>query len=395
MTTATQHRMLPTIPDLGRNGLLSITADKLDMPEHLEKLARARYQEIADWLCCEDSPLAPYSPKVYSQGSFRLGTIIRPITDEDEFDIDLVCRLTFEKDQISQEKLKELIGTRLKQNYIRHLHEGRRCWTLKFEGFHIDVLPAIPNTEAIPNGILITDTKLYRWQFSNPIDYSKWFKQRQIIRFELERREMAKAQNVDIEKIPESRVKTPLQRAVQLLKRHRDGYFSDDADDQPISIIITTLAAKAYDNGDDLATTISRLVSEMGNHIEMRNGVAWVANPTDDNENFADKWQQHPQRKEKFLHWLGQVEKDMAVIAKGAGIHALSSQLEKSFGQRVIQEVLKSFGNAAQTSRQQGQLLMNPTTGILQVATAAAATAVPVAQASSVRVPQHHFYGDD
>lgn len=39
--------------------------------------------------------------------------------------------------------------------------------------------------------------------------------------------------------------KTPLQRAVQILKRHRDIMFAGD-EDKPVSIIITTLAAKAY-----------------------------------------------------------------------------------------------------------------------------------------------------
>ncbi len=393
MMTTTQNRLLPMIPDLGRNGLLSITADKLDMPEHLKLLAHARYEEVANWLCCEDSSLAPYSPKVYSQGSFRLGTIIRPISDADEFDIDLVCRLTFSKEQITQEKLKALIGARLREKYARYLKESRRCWTLEFQGFHIDILPAIPNAEAEPNGILITDTELYRWQFSNPIDYSEWFKQCQIVQFELERQVMAKAYKSDVEAIPESSVKTPLQRGVQLLKRHRDIYFENDPEDQPISIIITTLAAKSYDNDGDLVSTMSKLVSDMNNHIEVRDGVAWVANPTDDKENFADKWQQYPQRRIKFAEWLQQVEQDIAVFAKGTGIQSLGAQLEKGFGKRVVQEALKGFGNAAQTTRQQGQLLMTPNSGNLQIATTLSATSA--AQAALVRIPRHQFHGDD
>jgi hypothetical protein len=36
-------------------------------------------------------------------------------------------------------------------------------------------------------------------------------------------------------------VKTPLQQAVQILKRHRDMMFADDPEHKPISVIITTL----------------------------------------------------------------------------------------------------------------------------------------------------------
>ena len=35
----------------------------------------------------------------------------------------------------------------------------RRCWTLGYpdHGFHLDVLPAIPDAELPPTGILLTD----------------------------------------------------------------------------------------------------------------------------------------------------------------------------------------------------------------------------------------------
>ena len=73
--------------------------------------------------------------------------------------------------------------------------------------------------------------------------------------------------------------KAPLQIAVQVLKRHRDIYF-DGSDDAPISIIITTLAARAYQGQDSIYATLSHLLERMPNFIEYdANGLAYIRNP--------------------------------------------------------------------------------------------------------------------
>ena len=56
-----------------------------------------------------------------------------------------------------------------------------------------------------------------------------------------EKRTFAKENKLEIEDVPTYRVKTPLQMAIQLLKRHRDIYFQNNNENAPISIIITTL----------------------------------------------------------------------------------------------------------------------------------------------------------
>jgi len=56
----------------------------------------------------------------------------------------------------------------------------RRCWTLNDpdNGFHLDVLPSIPDLEYPPTGILLTDKELFHWQHSDPIGYARWFRKR-------------------------------------------------------------------------------------------------------------------------------------------------------------------------------------------------------------------------
>src|SRR5262249_15900286 len=155
----------------------------------------------------------------------------------------------------TQKELKQLVGKRLKKrsDIAEILGECRRCWSLDYpKQFHMDVLPAIPNIERPPTGLLLTDKELVRWQKSNPKLYAEWFYNGMKVIFEERKESLAKSYRTNIEEGPYWQVKTPLQRAVQILKRHRDMYFQYDQDNRPVSIIITTLAAKAYRNQDDL-----------------------------------------------------------------------------------------------------------------------------------------------
>ena len=298
--------------------LLGRTLASLDIPDAVADEAVLEYERVALWLGQEDSPLVEYSPILYPQGSFRLGTPVRPILKGDEFDIDLVCRLDIKKERVTQSALKEMVGSRLKahKDLSRRLKESRRCWTLSYNPkFHLDVLPSIPDAEWVDSGILLTDTDLVRWQFSNPIGYSDWFYQRMRPLLLEARVAYAKAANVDVEQVPEWRVRTPLQRAIQLLKRHRDVRFAKELELRPVSIIITTLAARAYRQQPDLATTLIDLAERMPSFIELRDDKWWVENPAHPNENFADKWNEKPERRDAFLRWLVALRQDVLQIA--------------------------------------------------------------------------------
>ena len=48
----------------------------------------------------------------------------------------------------------------------------------------------------------------------------------------------------------------------------------------------------------------------MDRKILKRGGVYWIENPTDRSENFADRWETHPERREAFFSWLEAARKD-------------------------------------------------------------------------------------
>lgn len=348
------------------NEFLESLADVLDITTSQFEAAKSSYEAVGNWLSREGSPISQYNPIIYPQGSFRLGTVVKPIADEDNFDVDVVCLLKDLPSEISQKDLKQMVGDTLKANadYKRMLRqeEGRRCWTLQYADdrkFHIDILPSTNDDfrwlldagvefSKAQHAIKITDKNCetyedcrdMEWTKSNPVGYSDWFKERMLEQLLEKKRVFAEFRGKDIETIQDFEVRTPLQRATQLLKRHRDFMFGDDAD-RPISIIITTLAAKAYGNESNLYDALIRLLDEMPNYIKGETGQRVVENPVNPKENFADKWEEYPERESNFYNWLSKAKEDFIEIFNSDGFEKSIENLRESFGEGIVNEALR------------------------------------------------------
>lgn len=319
--------------DLGRR--LEDGAASLDIPIDVAEEAILRYEEVAAWLREEGSTLRPYSPEIYPQGSFRIGTAIRPLAPQDEFDIDLVCRLIIAKESTTQKDLKGRVGTRLREDakLAEILQEKRRCWTLTYSGrFHLDILPGIPDATHSSESILVTDRDLTRWQHSDPIAYSEWFFSRMGDTLREQTEVLAKAAGIAVEEVPRWQVRTPLQRTVQLLKRCRDLRFACDDEKRPVSIIITTLAAWAYGGERDIQAALAGVVKRMSRFIERRNGQWWVANPAHEAENFADRWNEKPELVTTFVNWLGTLDRELDDVALAKSTGVADQMIARNFG---------------------------------------------------------------
>ncbi len=323
--------------------ILTATANELDIPDHLHEEAALKYEEVGTWLASADTSLAPYSPDIYPQGSFRLGTVVQPIDPKCDYDIDLVCVLEKEKTSTTQSDLKDMVEDRLRENseYARRLSSSRRALNLDFpKQFHLDVLPCIPNADQEPNGILLTDTDLRFWQKSNPIDYGDWFYESMKPQVREFRESLAKSLSLSIEDVPEWQVKTPLQRAIQILKRHRDVRFRGDPENRPVSIILTTLATRAYKGEGNVYDALLRLASDMPKYIEVRDKRWWVENPVENDENFADKWNEKPARRDAFLEWLRHLERDMRYAANAQDLVSAASILRKQLDSAAVDNAI-------------------------------------------------------
>ncbi len=370
--------------------ILETLGENLDISETQFNAAVASYKTVGDWLSKEDSELAPFNPTVKPQGSFILGTIIKPIADEDDLDIDLVCELSKKKDSWTQFDLKKIVGDQLKANKkIDDLldKEGRRCWTLKYrqksdnlnEKYHMDILPAITregynivlnkiytkafSTEEVDKlSISITDNKSdnyyysnspEEWNKSNPFGYARWFFSKATI----QQTKKVFSLNESVKPVPTfQKNRFPLQRVVQILKRHRDILYKDKSEEarknKPISIIITTLASHAYKGETNIVDALVNVVNTMQDYIKDYNPNTgekekWIGNPINSLENFADKWKEFPNRQTHFYDWLEEIRKDFKNMTSQAqrGLSFVNESMTKPFGEKLIEKTFSSYKN--------------------------------------------------
>src|SRR4051794_13871965 len=114
--------------------IIGCTVEQLDITIDDFQAAEQRYTDAGKHLADEGAD-------VYVQGSFMLGTVVRPYGREDEYDLDLVCHLDIDKEDITQKELKQRVGGYL-DDYVENtdgvdgevpeLAESRRCWTLGY-----------------------------------------------------------------------------------------------------------------------------------------------------------------------------------------------------------------------------------------------------------------------
>jgi hypothetical protein len=374
--------------DANISGLLERAAATLDLPAELEEESERQYHLVGHFLS-DQAAIADW--EIYPQGSVRLGTVVRPIVGSGGFDLDMVCKICISQASTTQAELKDRVGEAL-GNYINlcsHLpgaptacKPSRRAWTLYYPSdFHMDVLPAIPDEDALPTGIRLTDKDLREWQRSDPIAYADWFRGQMQLEFERKRRALAAEMRKSVEDVPEFLVRTTLQRVVQILKRHRDVYFLDDLDDRPPSILITTLAARAYQGEDDLLGAVLSTVACMPSHITVDEaGRECVMSPVAD-ENFADKWNDYPDRKAKLYDWLRQVTVDLEDAQGRRGFQAVVDRLGQSLGEEPMVKAARSLGV---DTRKLGDART------LSVAGAAAT----LTRGGGTQIRPHRFYGD-
>lgn len=345
---------------------LEALAEELEISETRYDQAYDRYRSLGKWLNRDDSSIRAFDPIMYVQGSFAFGTAIKPYSEAEEYDVDVVCELKkLSKPELSQKQLKQLLGMEIEayrraNNMQKELEERRRCWALNYADgaqFHIDIVPALPNGAGVrllleqrrldatwsDTAIAITDNEVDNytvitddWPRSNPKGYLKWFKSRMSVLFEHRKAELAKAVRASVEDIPDYRVRTPLQLAIMILKRHRDTMFADDkTNSSPISIIITTLAGHSYQGEEQIADALFSILSKMDNFVLWDGNKFVIPNPSDPSENFADKWEEFPERKDAFFQWLDQARQHFQAIAGQYSRKVITESLSPHIGKEL------------------------------------------------------------
>ena len=335
--------------------------DKLNLSETLHKKLRDHYKAISEYLnsCNELEDL-----KIYPQGSFAIGTTIKPFTRE-EYDLDFVC----EKD-ICPFQLFNLIKEALKDNgrYKDIIEEKKRCVCINYAGdFHLDILPARPNKDSLSKtGILIPDRKLQNLIPSDPKKYVDWFQQKTNLPPEADKK---------IETLPQHQntiQKSRLQLIIQLMKRHRDIFFKSQSDQSPASIILTTLCGEYYTaNKENILNSMIHITNVIINEKIMK-----VYNPVNSEELLSEKWEEKPKLYDKFIEWIKSVNIDLNNLKKEENLKEI---FFKMFGETIAKPIINELKERENIHQNRSKLSVS-SSGILSVS-------------NKNNIPHNTFYG--
>jgi hypothetical protein len=372
-------------------GLIEQSCQYLEPSSYQRDLTRQRYEGVGDWLArSNDWLLAAVAIRL--QGSIAIGTAVKPI-GANEFDVDLVAHVPDIDIAVSPALLKQRIGDRLRSNgnYAPLLKEMPRCWRLDYANeFHLDITPSIPNPECRFGGELVPDKTLKAWKASNPLGYRRKFERRAAlvprIRSVFGKAYDSAGADAQVEPYPEEkRLKGILRRIVQIAKRHRDLYFIDD--DQglaPLSIIITTLASRAYetcvgnfeyDHELDLILDVLRRMPQMLQTGTAGRVIWYLWNLTTAGENFCEKWNQYPERAVAFFEWHRKIVADVERLVAARGLDQVRRLLGDIFGTAPANKAMDSLTERVDAARASNRLSVTKSAGLV---VGAAASATPV-----------------
>ncbi|MFK5977220.1 MAG: nucleotidyltransferase [Sulfurovum sp.] len=368
--------------------MLEKITNSIDISESQHEDAEEKYLAVGKYLsegeyCLIDKKICLVNGEIYAQGSMKLNTVVRPIGQE-EFDIDLVFYTpSICVSDMPPEKLKELIGNRLKSETSRYkdkVYSTNRGWCIKYANqFHLDITPSLEKLNEPDNDSeLVADRDLLKYMSSNPKGYAEWFENialqipkirstQELFRSSIfmDGISVTMEESASITELPKHEPsKLLLKRFVQIFKRHRDEMYKNETEldkkNKPSSIIITTLATHAYfdcienneyHNEYDLMVDILKL---MPDYIQARNFIDWIENPTVNNENFAEKWKEKPVRKQKFLNWNSSCISFFEKFHSEMGQDILLDSLEEGFGKKPTELIREEYIRELDSNRKKG-----------------------------------------
>lgn len=343
-------------PNADLDYLLAQAARALQLTPEQYALAVQHYEAVARWLGADGSPLAPFKPWIYPQGSMALETTVRPRL-RDEYDLDLVCQMLFTG--MAALELYNTVYARLRDNriYAPMLEKKNRCVRLNYaHNFHLDIIPAEPDRARGGTAIVVPDRSLRDWTPSNPRGYVAWFTDRSRVTLAELRKK--------VDPVPQptpADEKPALTIAVQLIKRRRD--MLCDEDTAPRSIVLTTLAGEYYHGTDCVLTAMMQIVAGIQQRIrDARPGRITVCNPTNVDEKFCESFDA-PGRYAAFKWFIDQLEQDLARIAAAQGIPALQRVLADTFGEEPVTKAVRLYGELLKAQRDARSLTFSGAAG--------------------------------
>jgi hypothetical protein len=376
--------------------LLREIAESLDLTATQKKDAKERYEAVAKVLAESGNPLLEHA-KIYPQGSFRLGTSVKPLGRE-EFDLDFVCHIPVNSSLVTSKDIYDVVGKALSDHgtYEKMLEPKKRCWRLNYAGnFHMDITPSTIDEQHHRDGEMVPDRELSSWKESNPIGYAEWVESIDSISPTASSMRVA-MESASIEPLDTDNSNNGvLKRFIQIIKRNRDVYFEKHPLNgyAPISILLTTIAAKSYKkcverkSYTDMLELFEDVLQAMPSFIRRSN--EWgdtkymVENPSHPKENFAEKWNTSILYEHAFSTWNRAFIRLVGELRsmEGKGLDVYANKMKELLGKNPVERVIEARAKSMYDHKSNGTL------GIL------AGMGMVASRASAVTPKKNTFFG--
>ena len=240
------------------------------MSEHVN-LNRSRYERLKR----SDKAVSEYLAqrlvgyeKTERQGSYALGTTIRPVKDAAEYDVDRLVYLRYDRTKSPKDYIDDLyLCLKDNGNYADKLQKNTRCVTVNYAGdFKIDVVPCI----AYDGGHFICNRKTNEYEETDGSGYRDWYNQKN--------------------RITNGNLKL-VTRLLKYLRDHKQTFTAP-------SILLTTLIGDTVDDWEDdaefkaIPDALLTVVTRLDEFLQSRPTMPEIRNPALLSETFTRHWDQ-------------------------------------------------------------------------------------------------------
>ena len=353
----------------------------LDISPTMYKNASYKYSSIAEFLTNNG-----IEADFYPQGSFALGTVVRPFKGDSDagYDLDAICKVRESKNQISAEELFTNVANVFENSdrYKDKTTVSENCITIGYAdvdevAFSIDIVPAVDEErlycmeqakklkrDDLTSTIIAIPEKKesgYDWFPNNPKGYKQWFNEKnsRFMPYAIDNKQLLFEANRElyssVEEVPDALLRTSMQRVIKILKRSRDLYYSNidpDTIEKPISAIINTLVAQFASNVSPSSSVFEllRMIIDQLNELKKKSndrecllskqGETWVlSNPALPEDNLADGWTDD--HADMFFNWVLSLTDDFSGYGNVPDT-VFRSKVENIFGVDAVNRVIKN-----------------------------------------------------
>ena len=207
--------------------------------------------------------------RVERQGSWALGTLIKPVDTNDEYDADVQLVMNPIPNWEPKDYIQALHNAlRQNRNYADKTTRNTRCVTVNYAGdFHLDVVPRV----TIDGGHYICNRAENKFEPTDGTGYRDWFNGK--------------------DRISGGYLKRVV-RLLKFLRDHKNNYTAK-------SILLTTLVGNTVSASDEgtpavssLENTLITVLTKMDNYLQQHPVVPEIRNPVLPSETFNRHWDQ-------------------------------------------------------------------------------------------------------